>query len=117
MNWHANPLKFKGNLNNVQKHNKFVDDLKDKYAALRCIPILRIWEDDIRNNKQKVLEELQKYIDIGLRKKEIEEELKREETIKKNTNINMDVLRNVFGESFSQKGKSIKIFYKFWIDI
>ena len=77
VNWHANPLKFKGNLNSIQKHNKFVDGLKDKYAALRCIPILRIWEEDIRNNKQKVLEELQNYIDIGLKKKEIKENKKK----------------------------------------
>jgi len=77
VDWHANPLKFNKKLNSVQKHNKFVDGLKDKYAAMRCIPILRIWENDIRNNKEKVLNELQKYIDIGLKKKEIKENKKK----------------------------------------
>ena len=62
------------------------------------------------NSVQKILEEIPENEEeiTEEKKKEIEEELKKEETIKKNTNINMDVLRNVFGESFSQKGKSIK---------
>ena len=61
----------------IQKHNLFVDKQKNEYAALRGIPLVRIWEHDIRNNKEKVLEELQKYIDIGLKKKGIKENKKK----------------------------------------
>lgn len=76
--WHVNPNKFKNKeLTPTQKHNLFVDRQKDQYAALHCIPLVRIWEEDIRNNKQKVLEELQKYIDIGLKKKQIKENKKK----------------------------------------
>ena len=43
------------NLNRIQKHNKWVDKIKDEWALLHGIPILRIWENDIRNNPQKVM--------------------------------------------------------------
>lgn len=62
-----------GKLNPMQKHNKFVDKLKDQYAGMRCIPLVRIWEYDIRNNPKKVLEELKKYIALGNKKKQINE--------------------------------------------
>ena len=43
------------------------------------------------------------------KKKKIEEEMQKEEAQKvKNTNINLEELRKVFGESFEQKGKNIK---------
>ena len=60
-------------LNPMQKHNKFVDKLKDQYAGMHCIPLVRIWEYDIRNNPKKVLEELKKYIALGDKKKQINE--------------------------------------------
>lgn len=70
--WHVHPDKFKNKkLTPIQKHNLFVDKQKNEYAALRGIPLVRIWECDIRNNKQKVMEELQKYVDIGLKKRRI----------------------------------------------
>ena len=54
----------------MHKHNKFVDGLKDKWAGMHCIPLLRIWEYDIRNNPKKVEEELSKYVNLArLRKK------------------------------------------------
>lgn len=52
-------------LSPMQKHNKFVDRLKDDYAHMRCIPILRIWELDIRNNQKMVIDELSKYVKLG----------------------------------------------------
>ena len=42
------------------------------------------------------------------KKKKIEEEIKKAEIKVTNTNINMELLRNVFGESFNHKGKNIK---------
>ena len=61
----------------MQKHNKFVDKLKDQWAGMHCIPLLRIWEYDIRNNPNKVIEELSKYIDLGIKKRKILENKKR----------------------------------------
>lgn len=72
--FHANPLLVKEDkLNPMQKHNKFVDRLKDQYAGMHCIPLVRIWEYDIRNNPKKVLEELKKYISISEKKAKIKE--------------------------------------------
>lgn len=63
--WHSDPRLFEDKeLNATQKHNKMVDELKNKWASLHGIPLLRIWEYDIRHNPQKVLAELKKYIHI-----------------------------------------------------
>lgn len=64
-------------LNPMQKHNKFIDKIKDRWCGMHCIPLLRIWEYDIRHNPQLVLEKLNEYIDIGLKKKKIEENFKK----------------------------------------
>lgn len=63
--WHSDPrIVDESNLNAMQKHNKMVDELKNKWAAIHGIPLIRIWEYDIRHNPQKVLEELKKYVHI-----------------------------------------------------
>lgn len=64
-------------LNPMQKHNKFVDFLKDKWCETHGIPLLRIWEYDIRKNPKKVFEELNKYIGEGDRKRRIKDLKKR----------------------------------------
>lgn len=64
-------------LNPMQKHNKFVDFVKDKWCDLHCIPLLRIWEEDIRKNPKLVFEQLNKYISVGNRKKRIDDNKKR----------------------------------------
>ena len=56
--WHANPATFKG-------------------KELTGIPLLRVWEHDIRHDKAKVLRELSKYVDTGIRKKRILDERKK----------------------------------------
>ena len=56
--------------------------------------------DEIPEKEEEITEE---------KKKKIEEEIKKEEDIiVKKTSFNMEVLRNVFGESFSKKGRSVK---------
>lgn len=40
--------------NPMQKHNERVDRLKDEWAAIHGIPLIRIWEHDINNNPEKV---------------------------------------------------------------
>lgn len=61
--YHSNPKKFnEKELNPMQKHNKFVDKLKNEWALMHNIPLLRIWEDDIRNNRKKVVEIIKEYV-------------------------------------------------------
>ena len=55
--------------------------------------------EDLPEKEEEITEE---------KKKEIEEEMKKEEIITKKNTINMELLRDVFGESFKQKGKNIK---------
>lgn len=63
--WHSDPRLYEDKeLNAIQKHNKMVDELKDKWASLHGIPLLRIWEYDIRHNPKKVKDELKKYIHL-----------------------------------------------------
>lgn len=63
--WHSDPrIVDESNLNAMQKRNKMVDELKNKWASLHGIPLIRIWEYDIRHNPQKVIDELKKYVPI-----------------------------------------------------
>lgn len=63
--WHSDPrIVDESKLNAIQKHNKMVDEIKDKWARLHGIPLIRIWEYDIRHDPKKVLSELKKYIRI-----------------------------------------------------
>lgn len=76
--FHSNPKFYKKeDLTPMQKHNKFVDGLKDRWAGLQCIPLIRIWENDIRNNPQKVMDELLKYVTIGKKKRIVLENKKK----------------------------------------
>jgi very-short-patch-repair endonuclease len=63
--YHSDPRVVKEDkLNPMQKHNKRVDELKDKWALLHGIPLLRIWEKDIRENPKGVMKELKKRLYI-----------------------------------------------------
>ena len=57
----------------MHKHNKFVDELKDKWAAMHCIPLLRIWEYDIIHSPKMVEKEIEKYIMSNRKKRQIKE--------------------------------------------
>lgn len=76
--YHSNPMLYEGSeLSPMQKHNKFVDKQKDQWAGMHCIPLLRIWEYDIRNNPKKVINEILKYVAEGNKKKQKKENKKR----------------------------------------
>lgn len=76
--YHGNPNKYTNeDLTPMQKHNKFIDKLKTQWAGLNCITLLRFWEDDIRNNPQKVIDELLKYVNINQKKRLILENKKK----------------------------------------
>lgn len=53
--WHGNTDKFK-KLNRMQMKAHVVDDIKNKWARIHGLKIIRIWESDIRGNVPKVLQ-------------------------------------------------------------
>ena len=58
---HSDPRLVKeSEMSPMQKHNRMVDKIKDKWALLHGIPLIRIWEIDIRKNPQEVLTMLKK---------------------------------------------------------
>lgn len=68
--WHSDPRIVKDKkLTYTQKHNQFVDFLKDKWCEKKCIPLVRIWEFDVKNNPQEVFNQLSPYITEANRKK------------------------------------------------
>lgn len=48
--------------NPMQKHNQWVDKVKDEWALERGIPVIRIWEHDIHENPEKVMKILKEAI-------------------------------------------------------
>lgn len=59
--YHSYGLKYEEK-NPMQKHNEWVDRVKDEWALSRGIPILRIWEHDIHDNPEKVMKTLKEAI-------------------------------------------------------
>lgn len=67
--FHADPRIVKEDkITPMHKHNKFVDGLKDQWAGMHCIPLLRIWEYDIIHNPKMVEKEIEKYVNSGKKK-------------------------------------------------
>lgn len=57
--YHSDPrIVDTANLSPMQKRNKRVDELKNNWALMHGIPIMRIWEEDIRKSPNRVLKEL-----------------------------------------------------------
>ncbi len=48
--------------NPMQKHNEYVDRIKDEWALMHGIPIIRIWEHDINDNPSKVMKTLKEML-------------------------------------------------------
>ena len=61
----------------MQKRNKRVDKQKDHWAYANCIPLIRIWEHDINNHPEKVMEMLKKEIGVSTKKKIIDDNKKK----------------------------------------
>lgn len=61
----------------MQKHNKWVDKQKDKWAAERGILLIRIWEHDINNNPEKVRKILKERVGEATKKQQIKNEKKK----------------------------------------
>lgn len=63
--FHSNPLIYEGKeLTPTQKRNKSVDKMKDRWANLHSIPMLRIWETDINKHPEKVIKMLKDRLHI-----------------------------------------------------
>ena len=60
-------------LSPMQKRNKRVDEYKDKWALMHGIPLIRIWEKDIRENPKMVMDELKKRLYMEDKKVSIKE--------------------------------------------
>lgn len=76
--YHGNPNKYKiDELSPMQKHNRFIDALKTEWAGMNCITLIRFWEDDIRNNPEKVENEILKYVKANNKKRIISENKKK----------------------------------------
>lgn len=61
----------------MQKKNHRADEIKDRWAALHSIPLIRIWEHDIRKDPSKVMRELLDWIIEKTKKMIIEENKKK----------------------------------------
>jgi very-short-patch-repair endonuclease len=63
--YHSDPRVVDENkLNPMQKHNRRVDEYKNNWALAHGIPIMRIWEKDIRETPDKVMKELKQRLYI-----------------------------------------------------
>lgn len=54
----------------MQKHNEWVDKVKDQWAAEHGIPLIRIWEHDINDKPSEVLKLLKKRIGVEVKKQD-----------------------------------------------
>ena len=59
--WHSDPRIMEGKeMNNIQKKNKKVDEIKNNWCIEHHIPLIRFWEYDINNDGSSVLNKLKK---------------------------------------------------------
>lgn len=64
-------------MNPMQKRNARVDEIKNEWAALYGYPLIRIWEHDINENPQKVLDMLRERLGVEEEKLIIKENKKK----------------------------------------
>lgn len=76
--WHGNPDKYSDeDLKGHQKRARRIDEYKDKWALLHSIPIMRIWESDIRKNPKGVMDSLKERLRVQNEKIRLDEEKKK----------------------------------------
>ena len=64
-------------MNPMQKRNARVDEIKNEWAALHGYPLIRIWEHDINENPEKVLDMLRERLGVEKEKLIIKENKKK----------------------------------------
>ena len=83
--YHSDPRVVKeSEMSPMQKRNRSVDEIKNRWAALHCIPLMRIWEYDIRNDPNKVMKELKDRLYIEDKKIDLKENKKKRGRKKQN---------------------------------
>lgn len=83
--YHADPRVVDENkLSPMQKRNKRVDEHKNEWALMHSIPIMRIWEYDIRNNPSGVMKALKErlYIENKVQNKLVEKNKRHKNILK-----------------------------------
>ena len=69
--FHTDPRLFdESKMNRMQRHNRFVDELKESWCIRNNIPLLTFWEYDIRNDAKKVTNDLKSFMDAFLSEQE-----------------------------------------------
>ncbi len=63
--------------NPMQKRNARVDEIKNEWAALHGYPLIRIWEHDINENPEKILDMLRERLGVEMEKLIIKENKKK----------------------------------------
>ena len=72
--YHSDPrVVDENNLSPMQKHNKRVDEYKNKWALMHGIPIYRIWEKDVNDNPEKVMKFLKEKLKASAEKEVLKE--------------------------------------------
>ena len=72
--FHSDPRLVKEDkMNPMQKRNKRVDEYKNKWALEHGIPLIRIWEKDIRENSKEVMKQLRERLYIEDKKQTLVE--------------------------------------------
>lgn len=74
--YHFNNETIKKEPSRMQKKNMRVDKIKDKWALLNNILLIRVWENDIHKNPVKVMEMLEKRIGYSKEKQLLKEKKK-----------------------------------------
>ena len=86
--WHSKDILYE-DMTPTQKRNKRVDKVKDHWALINGIPIIRIWESDINKHPEKVMKILQERLCNASEQKKIEDSKKTREFYNKNKeNVN-----------------------------
>lgn len=65
--WHSKGLVYE-EMTPTQKRNYRVDREKDHWCLVNCIPLIRIWEDDINKHPEKVMRVLKEKFGIAKEK-------------------------------------------------
>lgn len=70
--YHSDPRLVKEeDMSPMQKKNKRVDEIKNQWALMHSIPLIRIWEKDIRENPNMVMDYLKQRLYIENTKQEL----------------------------------------------
>lgn len=82
--FHSDPRLYEDkDLNRMQKRNKRVDEVKNKWALMHGIPLMRIWEKDIRENPELVMKMLKERLYIQDEKNTLSENKNKKRHINK----------------------------------